>query len=218
MAIVQLRVDAHVRLRCVDVLPARAFQRDTFKRKKRYFLITCQNRGELREYVQVSDQQSDPISPIRPMREGLRPMVRPPAAPSARSTQRAACTRLTAHAATRTSTSFTSCRVVGVVTPALAAPRSLPMGPCLSPAARACVRVGCAQSMLNELAYLESEPAESVVRVDPANQVPAGCESIDVLLAPTPATSFDRSRRRARVRSRLARRTTARRSMALRTR
>ena len=31
VAIVQLRVDAHVRLRCVDVLPARAFQREKEK-------------------------------------------------------------------------------------------------------------------------------------------------------------------------------------------
>ena len=42
-----------------------------------------------------------------------------------------------------------------------------------SPAARACVRVWCAQSMLNELACLESESAEAV-RIDPAHQVPAG--------------------------------------------
>ena len=47
----------------------------------------------------------------------------PRASPSARSTRRAARTRLTAHAATRTrtSTSSASCRVVGVATPATSA-------------------------------------------------------------------------------------------------
>ena len=85
------------------------------------------------------------------------------ASPSARSTQRAACTRFTAHAATRTSTLATS-RVVGVAPPATSvAKRMLASAQILSLwlTSRACRR---AQSM--QIAFDHEDVIEQTTLFD----------------------------------------------------